>query len=81
MMMVTILKYLLQDLWEGQMTIKIWQKKRGFEMTKKQLKKWNLKYHKLILGKPTYDFVVDDKAYGYNSNWSNKLLKILKDKN
>ena len=50
-------------------------------MTKKQLKKWNLKYHKLILGKPTYDFVVDDKAYGYNSNWSNKLLKILKDKN
>ena len=56
-------------------------KKRGFEMTKKQLKKWNLKYHKLILGKPTYDFVVDDKAYGYNSNWSNKLLKILKDKN
>ena len=56
-------------------------KKRGFEMTKKQLKKWDLKYHKLILGKPTYDFIVDDKAYGYNSNWSNKLLKILKDKN
>ena len=56
-------------------------KKRGFEMTKKQLKKWDLKYHKLILGKPTYDFIIDDKAYGYNSNWSNKLLKILKDKN
>ena len=56
-------------------------KQRGFEMTKKQLKSWNLKYHKLIFGKPVYDIIIDDKAYGYNSNWTKKLIKILEDKN
>ena len=56
-------------------------KQRGFEMTKKQLKSWNLKYHKLIFGKPVYDIIIDDKAYGYNSSWTKKLIKILEDKN
>ena len=39
------------------------------------------KYHKLIIGKPSYDLIIDDKAYGYNNKWTNKLLKIVKRKN
>ncbi len=38
-------------------------KKNGLKLTKYQLKKWNLKYHKLIMGKPTYDYFIDDKAF------------------
>ena len=34
---------------------------------------WGLKYHKLIMGKPSYDFMVDDKSYNYNSEWYKKL--------
>jgi hypothetical protein len=56
-------------------------KKKGLKMTIKQLKKWELKYHKLIMGKPSYDIIIDDKAYGYDENWSKKLTKILKVKN
>ena len=40
-------------------------KKQGLAMTKKQLKKWGLKYDKLIFGKPSYDFFVDDKNFQY----------------
>ena len=32
------------------------------ELTKKQLKQWGAKYHNLILGKPDYDILIDDKA-------------------
>ena len=32
--------------------------KKGFKLTKIQLKQWNVKYHKLILGKPTYDLII-----------------------
>ncbi|MDD3296570.1 MAG: SDR family oxidoreductase [Candidatus Omnitrophica bacterium] len=32
------------------------------ELTKKQFKKWNVKYHKLILGKPFFDYCLDDKG-------------------
>tara|TARA_A100001015_G_C14894529_1_gene673848 strand:+ start:229 stop:585 length:357 start_codon:yes stop_codon:yes gene_type:complete len=38
-------------------------KKDGLKLTKKQLKKWGVKYHKLILGKPSYDYFIDDKAF------------------
>ena len=31
-------------------------------MTLNQLNKWNLKYHKLIFGKPSFDLYVDDKT-------------------
>jgi hypothetical protein len=50
-------------------------------LTVSQLKKWNVKYHKLILGKPSYDLIIDDKGYGYDNKWSNKLLKIIKRSN
>lgn len=32
------------------------------EFTINQLKKWRVKYHELILGKPVCDVIVDDKA-------------------
>ena len=33
--------------------------------TKRYLKFWNVKYHELIMCKPTYDLFVDDKSYGF----------------
>ena len=33
-----------------------------FEQTSNQLKKWKVKYHKLIMGKPSYDLIVDDNV-------------------
>ena len=53
-------------------------KKQGLAMTKKQLKKWGLKYDKLIFGKPSYDFFVDDKNFKYKKNWSVKIKKYLR---
>jgi dTDP-glucose 4,6-dehydratase len=32
------------------------------ELTTTQLKKWGAKYHEIKLGKPHYDFFIDDKA-------------------
>ncbi len=33
-----------------------------FTLTEKQLKDWGVKYHHLILGKPSGDFYIDDKG-------------------
>ena len=41
----------------------------GFELTKKQLEEWGVKYHVLKMGKPTYDLVIDDKHFNYNEDW------------
>lgn len=41
----------------GSNTGKDWSK-----LTEKQLKKWGVKYHSLKLGKPAYDYWIDDKA-------------------
>ena len=38
------------------------------EFTKVQLKKWDVKYHELIFGKPSCEFIVDDKAISL-SDW------------
>jgi hypothetical protein len=53
-------------------------KRRGFAFTKYQLKKWGVKFDKLIFGKPTYDIFIDDKNLGYNKNWIVELRKKLK---
>lgn len=53
-------------------------KKKGFNFTKNQLKKWGLKYNKLIFGKPSYDLFIDDKNLGYSKNWPLLLKKKLK---
>ena len=49
--------------------------KEGYKMTFKQLKKWNLKFHKLLMGKPSFDLFVDDRALGYKKK---KLINNLK---
>jgi len=33
-----------------------------YELTKKQLEKWGVKYHSLFLGKPAGDVYIDDKG-------------------
>lgn len=34
-----------------------------YDLTKKQLKKWGAKHHKLLFGKPPYDIFIDDKSF------------------
>ena len=57
-------------------------KKSGYKFTIEQLKKWKLRYHKLIFGKPAYDILIDDRALGFKKNWhldlKIKLNKIIK---
>ncbi len=53
-------------------------KKQGYLFTQRQLKSWKLKYHRLIFGKPSYDFFIDDKCFGFEKNWLNKMERILK---
>jgi hypothetical protein len=36
------------------------------DLTEKQLKKWKCKYHKLEMGKPFYDLLIDDKCNNLN---------------
>ena len=54
--------------------------KQGYQFTYKQLKSWGLKFHKLHMGKPSFDFLVDDKSIGFKKNWPSHLRKILKKK-
>ena len=49
--------------------------KQGFDSTEKQLKKWGVKYHKLIFGKPVYDVYVDDKNFEFKNNWITEFNK------
>ena len=44
-------------------------KKIGYKFTERQLKKWGIKYHKLIFGKPSFDIIIDDKALFFNKFW------------
>ena len=50
-------------------------KKKGFKKTSNQLNKWGLKYHKLFMTKPSFDFYIDDKSYAFNNNWSKYIKK------
>lgn len=53
--------------------------KKGYNFTFKQLKSWGLKFHKLQLGKPSYDIFVDDKSFNFEKSWLKKFkLKFLK---
>ena len=47
--------------------------KQGYKYTHQQLSKWKVKFDKLILGKPSYDLIIDDKAI-----FSKKLINELK---
>lgn len=33
-----------------------------YELTEEQLEKWGVKYHNLMMGKPSADYYIDDKA-------------------
>ena len=46
-------------------------------MTLKQLKKCDIKYHKLIFGKPSFDLYIDDKALFFKDNWYKFIDKDL----
>jgi len=48
---------------------------RGYNFTQKQLKKWKVKYHYLIFGKPSYDIIIDDKSFNYKKNWHHSFKK------
>jgi CMP-N,N'-diacetyllegionaminic acid synthase len=51
---------------------------KGYILTKNQLKKWNLKYNELIMGKPSFDIYIDDKNLGFKKNgWVKQLRKVL----
>ena len=41
-------------------------KKHIKPLTLKQLKKWNVKYHKIYFGKPSFDLFIDDKSLFLN---------------
>lgn len=46
-------------------------KKLAKKITLKQLKKWNVKYHKIFFSKPSYDYIIDDKSI-----FSKKIVPI-----
>ena len=50
----------------------------GYNKTAKQLMKWKVSYNQLIMGKPSYDYFVDDKAIGFDKDWIKRLIKINK---
>jgi quercetin dioxygenase-like cupin family protein len=39
------------------------------ELTRKQLTSWGCKFHKLLMGKPSYDTYIDDKSYNVDNFW------------
>lgn len=55
-------------------------KKLGYNFTKKQLKNWGVKYHKLVMGKPSYDLVIDDLSLYFKKSWYKDIDKYLKRK-
>ena len=52
-------------------------RKQGYIFTKRQIKSWGLKYHELIMGKPSYDIYVDDKCYNVKDNWKKKICDLI----
>jgi capsule biosynthesis phosphatase len=53
-------------------------KKQIKPLTLKQLKKWNVKFHKIYFGKPSFDLFIDDKSLFFKKNWTKSLKKKLK---
>ena len=52
-------------------------KKMDNGLTKKQLKKWNVRYHSLLFGKPVFDIYIDDKNFEFKKSWHKKFDKEL----
>jgi len=49
--------------------------KTKYTKTSNQLKKWGFKFDKLIMGKPSYDYLIDDKAYNTKDPFLKELFK------
>ncbi len=49
----------------------------GYNKTLRQLKNWGLKFHKLYMSKPSFDFYIDDKSYNYDTKWKDFVKKKL----
>ena len=49
--------------------------KAGYDLTKKQLDSWGVKYHKLLMMKPDYDYIIDDKFPNFKKSEWYKYLK------
>ena len=47
----------------------------GYETTLKQLKNWGVQFNKLLLGKPEYDYIIDDKSIFFKKNWHKNFKK------
>ena len=47
----------------------IMAKKKGYKLTYNQLLKWKVKFHKLIFGKPSFDYIIDDKSINFRKDW------------
>jgi len=41
----------------------------GYDMTKRQLANWGVRYHRLLMGKPPADAVIDDRAVFFTPDW------------
>ena len=52
-------------------------KKNFYKKTFYQLKKWGLKFHKLYMGKPSFDIFIDDKSLDFKKNWQKQLDKLV----
>jgi len=52
-------------------------KKMAKKITLQQLKKWNLKYHRIYFGKPSFDLYIDDKNLNFSKNWSKKVKNLI----
>jgi hypothetical protein len=52
--------------------------KKNFKVTVPQLKKWGVKYHQVIFGKPTYSIFIDDKNLFHKIDWEKSIDKVIK---
>lgn len=48
-----------------------------YNKTNKQLKNWGFKFHKLLMGKPRFDYLFDDKAFNTKEKFFKNLIKKL----
>ncbi len=50
-------------------------KKKGYQFTKNQLKRWKVNYHELLFGKPSFDIYIDDKSLNFSQGWDEVIAK------
>ena len=74
-------KEAIQKLFDEGNTIIIYSSRSWmeYEMTFSWLKKNEIPFHQLILGKPIGDFWIDDRAIQFKDDWEN-ILKVINKK-